>query len=284
MVYLKNFSLLSEINEHNLSTGLKNIYNSYYPLGLFPRKEFQDIIFSNVTIFYGDNGSGKTTLLNIIASKLNANRKMSLAKGEIFDMYVNSTSYDLNNHPIEIKLITSDDIFDNLIDIRSINASVNRYKEDLSREYLNYKYNNDDTDFFDLEEVKKMADSRNKTMSKFIRSRLTNNNIIEKSNGETSLEYWEREIKENSIYILDEPENSLSSENQLKLKKFIEESARFYNCQFIISTHSPFLLNITDALIYDLDSIPVKTRKWSELPNIKVYYNFFKERENEFEN
>ena len=134
------------------------------------------------------------------------------------------------------------------------------------------------------EEVKKMADSRNKTMSKFIRSRLTNNNIIEKSNGETSLEYWEREIKENSIYILDEPENSLSSENQIKLKKFIEESARFFDCQFIISTHSPFLLDITDALIYDLDSIPVKTKKWSELPNIKIYYNFFKERENEFKN
>ena len=40
------------------------------------------------------------------------------------------------------------------------------------------------------------------------------------------------------LYLLDEPENSLSAELQLDLLKFIENSARFYNCQFIISTHS----------------------------------------------
>ena len=105
---------------------------------------------------------------------------------------------------------------------------------------------------------------------------------MEWSNGESALMFWEREIEENSIYILDEPENSLSAENQLKLKKFIEDSVRFYNCQFIISTHSPFLLKLMDAKIYDLDQIPVTTKNWTELPNVLVYYNFFKEHEDEF--
>ena len=109
-----------------------------------------------------------------------------------------------------------------------------------------------------------------------------NNNIIEQSNGESALMFWQQDIKENGIYILDEPENSLSAENQLKLKSFIEDSVRFYNCQFIISTHSPFLLKLNDALIYDLDEIPVKTKKWYELNNVKVYYNFFKENEKDF--
>ena len=77
-------------------------------------------------------------------------------------------------------------------------------------------------------------------MSKYVRERIGANNIISQSNGETALTFWQNEIKENSIYILDEPENSLSAVNQLKLKKFIEDSARFYGCQFIISTHSPF--------------------------------------------
>ena len=31
------------------------------------------------------------------------------------------------------------------------------------------------------------------------------------------------------IYILDEPENSLSAENQISLMKFMEDSVRFYN-------------------------------------------------------
>lgn len=46
--------------------------------------------------------------------------------------------------------------------------------------------------------------------------------------------------------------------------------------KFIISTHSPFLLSLKDALIYDLDEEPVTTKKWTELENIKVYYNFLK--------
>lgn len=119
-------------------------------------------------------------------------------------------------------------------------------------------------------------------MLQYIRTRLMNNNFVEQSNGESALMFWEREIKENGIYILDEPENSLSAENQLKLKKFIEESARFYNCQFIISTHSPFLLSLEEATIYDLDSIPVTIKNWTNLKNMKIYYDFFKENKDKF--
>ena len=134
----------------------------------------------------------------------------------------------------------------------------------------------------DYQNLKDAYDARHKTMSSFIRGRLINNNIIEQSNGESALMFWQQDIKENAIYLLDEPENSLSASNQLKLKKFIEESVRFYNCQFIISTHSPFLLSLNEALIYDLDSNPVKTKKWTELEGVNIYRDFFKEHESEF--
>lgn len=155
-------------------------------------------------------------------------------------------------------------------------------KKKLSKEYLNYKFNKNGNSFDNYDELKTSCETKRKSMSKFVRERLGNNNIMEWSNGESALMFWEREIEENSIYILDEPENSLSAENQLKLKKFIEDSVRFYNCQFIISTHSPFLLKLMDAKIYDLDQIPVTTKNWTELPNVLVYYNFFKEHEDEF--
>ena len=183
--------------------------------------------------------------------------------------------------PMEIKTITSDDVFDYLLDVRSINANVNRRKERLSREYLDMKFNSDNN-FDNYEKLKDTYDSKRKTMSTYVRNRLGNNNIIEQSNGESALMFWEREIKENSIYILDEPENSLSAENQIKLKKFIEDSARFYNCQFIISTHSPFLLNLLEAKIYDLDEDEVTTKNWTELPNVRIYYDFFNEYKDEF--
>ena len=286
MVYLKKFTLLDETQEHNIEFNeeRRNIFNNYYPLHLFSSKSFKEINFDKITIFYGGNGSGKTTLINMISQKLNASRKSPIDKGPYFDLYVEHCDYEMSfEQPMEIKLITSDDVFDYLIDVRSINANVNRQKERLSKEYLDYKFNNNGNSFDNYDELKMSYDSKRKSMSKFVRERLGNNNIIEWSNGESALMFWEREIKEDSIYILDEPENSLSAENQLKLKRFIEDSTRFYNCQFIISTHSPFLLKLMDAKIYDLDDTPVVTKKWTELSNVLVYYNFFKQYEEEFD-
>ena len=286
MLYLKRFELLDEQQEHAVVfyQERRRIFNSYYPIGLFTQNNFKEINFDRITIFYGGNGSGKTTLLNIISEKLESIRKSKLDKGSFFDLYVESCKYEMSDdEPMEIKTITSDDVFDYLLDIRSINANINRRKERLSKEYLDTKFSNQNSSFDNYEQLKNSYDSKTKTMSKYIRDRLGNNNIVEQSNGESALMFWEREIKEDSIYILDEPENSLSAENQIKLKKFIEDSARFYNCQFIISTHSPFLLNLLEAKIYDLDSNPVETKKWTELNNVKIYHEFFKEHESEFE-
>ena len=286
MVYLKRFELPSEELESYCIPELK-IYNTYYPLGIFSEKKLTDIIFEPVTIFYGGNGSGKTTLLNVIAQKLDASRKSLNDFGNIFNEYVNLTKAELKKDELkEIKVILSDDVFDYLIDVRAINSRVNRTKNDLADEFINNKFNTSSNDidiFNDYEKLKNVVASKKKTESAYIRERLRNNNIVQESNGETALSYWQNEIQDHAIYLIDEPENSLSAENQLKLKTFIEESARFYNCQFIIATHSPFLLSIKDARIYDLDSIPVIAKKWTELKNVKVYYDFFKENEQEFD-
>lgn len=285
MTFLNNFTLLDSGQEHEiLAEGdIRRIYNTVYPLHLFDEKGFSHIDFDNITIFYGGNGSGKTTLLNIIADKLQAIRKSTLNKGNLFKLYVDNCTYEMNPiEPLEIKIISSDDIFDYLLDIRSINANIHRRKEQLSQEYSNIKFNNPHISIDNYEEIKNSYDAKHESVSRYVRKRLGNNTMIEQSNGESALMFWEQEIKENSIYILDEPENSLSAENQLKLKQFIEESVRFYNCQFIISTHSPFLLNLTEAKIYDLDEVPVIQKKWTELQNVQLYYQFFKEREHEF--
>ena len=185
----------------------------------------------------------------------------------------------------EIKLISSDDVFDYLLDLRAINSKVNRRKEALSEEYRDYKYTPSSkyTSLGNYEDLKNKIDSNRYTESKYIRTRLGNNVIIQESNGESALNFWQNEIQDHAIYLIDEPENSLSAENQLKLKQFIEESARFYNCQFIIATHSPFLLSLDHARIYDLDDTPVQVKKWTELENVRTYYDFFMTHSDEFE-
>jgi len=283
MIYLREFNLPNEKTDYNVILyEQRTVFKSFYPFNLFPQKEFDTMKLDSINIFYGGNGSGKSTLLNVIAEKLDADRKQKFDKGEFFQKYVELCDYDMaREKPESIKIVTSDDVFDYLFDIRSLNSRVDRKRDELFDEYMNHKYNGK-TDMFDYETLKKTVDSRKKTMSKYVRERLINNNIVEQSNGESALMYFENEIKENSIYILDEPENSLSAESQMKLVKFIEESVRFFNCQFIISTHSPFLLSMHDAKIFDLDAVPVTTKKWTELSNVKAYYEFFKEHESEF--
>lgn len=65
--------------------------------------------------------------------------------------------------------------------------------------------------------------------------------------------------------------------------RFLEDSARFFGCQFVIATHSPFLLSMCGAKIYDMDEEIVDVKKWSELANVRAYYDFFKKHERDFE-
>ena len=102
------------------------------------------------------------------------------------------------------------------------------------------------------------------------------------SNGETALEYFKAKIKNDTLYLLDEPENSMSPKLQLELLKTLSDLARFCGCQFVIATHSPFLLSLDGACIYDLDSTPVRIKNWWELENTKAYYEFFKKHEDLF--
>ena len=55
----------------------------------------------------------------------------------------------------------------------------------------------------------------------------------------------------------------------------IKSMAKNCGCQFIIATHSPFMLAIDGAKIYDLDSVPVLPKNWFELENTKIYFEFF---------
>lgn len=102
------------------------------------------------------------------------------------------------------------------------------------------------------------------------------------SNGETGFMWFAEHIGPNSLYLLDEPENSLSCELQMKLVEFIEQSVRYCGCQFVIATHSPFILSIGNAKIYNFDANPVTVSRWWELPNMQIMYRLFKQYDREF--
>lgn len=114
-----------------------------------------------------------------------------------------------------------------MLNIRNLNEGIDEKRDQIFDEYLDAKY----ADFqlkslADYEELKKVNEARRKTQSRFVRSKLIDN-VREYSNGESAFRYFTEKIEDNGLYILDEPENSLSPERQLELVKFIEDAARF---------------------------------------------------------
>ena len=283
MIYLRNFSFPSEDREYNFILDEKRTcFDTFYPFKILSKNDFTEIDFEPVTILYGGNGSGKSTALNVIAEKIEASRDTIFNKSNFFKDYVDMCDMD-EVKAAEIKrIITSDDVFDYILNLRNLNEGIDNKRENLFGDYLDAKYSGFKMKSLeDYEELKKVNSARSKTMSKFIRKNLMSN-VRLYSNGESAYRYFIEKIIENGLYILDEPENSLSPKRQIELMSFIEDSARFFGCQFIISTHSPFLLAIKGAKIYDLDESPVRVKSWTSLENVRTYYEFFKSHDSEF--
>lgn len=284
MIYLNSFKFVDEVKEYNFILDEKRTcYDSFYPFKILSKNQFERIDFNTITILYGGNGSGKSTALNIIAEKTNINRDSIYNKSNFYNDYVNMCEMDIEYEiPKKSRIITSDDVFDYMLNVRNINSGIDNKREKIFEEYLDNKYSKFQMKSIeDLHILRKVNEARSKTQSKYVRHNLIDN-VREYSNGENAFRYFISNIEENGLYILDEPENSLSPKRQIELVKFIEDHARYLNCQFIIATHSPFMLSIRGAKIYDLDENPVDIKRWTELENVREYYDFFKEHENEF--
>ncbi len=285
MIYLRSITFPNADREFDFILGIqRTCYDSYYPFKILSKNDLDRLDFEPVTILYGGNGSGKSTALNIIAEKTGISRDTIYNKSNFFPDYVRLC--DINTEediPENSRIITSDDVFDYMLNIRNLNEGIDLKREDLFEEYLDSKYSQFQMkSMADYDQLKKVNDARRKTQSRFVRGHLMDN-VREYSNGESAFRYFTEKIGENGLYLLDEPENSLSPKRQIELVSFLEDSARFFGCQFIISTHSPFLLAMRGARIYNLDVNPVTVERWTDLENVRTYYDFFKAHDKDFQ-
>lgn len=284
MVYLSTFRFPHVEREYDFIMGQKRTcYDTYYPFQILSKHNLVRLDFEPVTILYGGNGSGKTTALNVIAEKTGLLRDTLYNRSNFFEAYTKMCGFEEEQKiPKGSRIITSDDVFDFMLDLRSINDGISRKRDELLEEYLDVKYSHFQVKSLDdFEHLKKVVTSRSNTQSRYVRENIMDN-VREHSNGESAFIYFADKIKENCLYLLDEPENSLSPEKQQELLRFLEDSARFFGCQFIIATHSPFLLSMKGAKIYDMDEETVDVKRWNELKNVRAYYEFFKKHEREF--
>lgn len=287
MLYLSRFTFPSQEQESLFFHGpQRQCYNTNYPFGVVARFDPTVLEFEPVTILYGGNGCGKSTALNVIAEKLGLQRDARYNRSTFFEGYVGLCEAETRRAvPRVSRIITSDDVFDYMLNLRALNEGIDERREVIFQEYLE---DNDKVNPFryrtmeDYDRLKRVNLARRTTQSQYTRKRLMGN-VREQSNGESASFYFTSRIQDGGLYLLDEPENSLSPTKQTELLQFLEDSARFYDCQFIIATHSPFLLAMRGARIYDMEADPICRRKWTELPAVRAYHDFFKRHEGAFE-
>ncbi|MGY3747192.1 AAA family ATPase [Vagococcus salmoninarum] len=268
MRYLRSFHFSQEeVKNPNL-----------YPYNSLRQQRGSQIVLDNITLLSGSNGSGKSTLLNVLANKLTlpgAEPPKAFGKVDFFQQYVRETqvTFELDEGdgrdyllPENSYYIKSEDILYEIKKIQQEAILAEGYlyerkqlgmtKEQLARQRHSYQ-------------MQEQLARRQFAQEKY-------------SNGETAMEIYQDYLVADGLYLLDEPEASLSHQNQLKLAELIIENARYLNCQFIIATHSPFLLGTLGGTVYNLDEQLLTPSHWTDLPQIKSYQAFFKAHEAEF--
>ena len=293
MIYASKLFLPDKFQEINFIKNESRTYlGSFYPFKLFADKGLTEIRFDSITIFYGGNGSGKSTLINILARKLQSVRYSNFNDAPLFDTYVEKCHVEYYKTPSNSCVLTSDDVFDYVLNARAVNDKLGERRDKVVERYFQvqeeYRRNPEIrrlNGIDDLERWKEVSHilSPKKSMSSFVKKQVAERDVNLGSNGETSLQYFVDRMEDEGIFLLDEPENSLSIDFQMKLVDYILATARTTGTQFVIATHSPIFLSIKNARIYNLDTNPVEVCDWTELPNVRKYYDFFMGHMVEFE-
>jgi predicted ATPase len=97
--------------------------------------------------------------------------------------------------------------------------------------------------------------------------------LHEQSHGESFLALAANRFGGEGLYILDEPEAALSVSGSLALLSIVSRVAR-QGAQFVIATHSPILLAIPGARIYELDGTGIAPCAYDDLDAVRLTRGF----------
>lgn len=106
-----------------------------------------------------------------------------------------------------------------------------------------------------------------------IRESYGGDDLHEMSHGQSVMRLLRHRFRAGGIYLLDEPEAALAPETQLQVIARVVELTR-EGARFVLATHSPLLMAIPGALIYELDERGIARRAYQELGHVRLYRRF----------
>lgn len=102
--------------------------------------------------------------------------------------------------------------------------------------------------------------------------------LHEQSHGESFLAILLNRFGADGLYILDEPEAALSTQNCLTFLARVHQLIRD-GSQFIVATHSPLILGYPDALIYECDEHGPQPIAYDDAQSVRLTQSFLEARE-----
>ena len=219
-----------------------------------------------VTFFAGGNGSGKSTLLEAIAlandlptvgsketgldASLTNQRKLARSLKGVWDRKMHRGFF-----------LRAEDFFGFIGRLESVKAEMAARLEEIEREYQGRS-----------ELAKRLAKGPVAATLASIESRY-GENLDANSHGETFLHVFRERFVPGGLYLIDEPEAALSPQSQLGFVSMMADVVS-EGGQFIIATHSPVLMAVPGATIYNFDESPLREVAYDGLEGVQLLKTF----------
>ena len=96
------------------------------------------------------------------------------------------------------------------------------------------------------------------------------------SHGEGFLAFFEERLDEQGIYFFDEPESALSPSRQFDFLKILRRIQREGKSQVIMATHSPILMALPDADLWQIDRFGFQPVELEQTDHFRLYREFMR--------
>jgi predicted ATPase len=253
------------IRSFSINTARQHPFPFNIPAVRFAREVLLD---EPVTIFVGDNGCGKSTLLETLALSL----QLPLIGGRISSKDGFDAAWLLKEHlEVNWKRQTAKGFFFRAEDFSDFINSVEREKGRIHSDLSELKGQVDDAI------IERLGQSMNYPL--FEMRKKYGDNMQAFSHGEAYLKILQTRIGDKGIFLLDEPEAALSPLKQLSLLAFLLEVVKAGNAQFLIATHSPILMGIPGATLYEIREDAMERVQFKETEHYRITKRFLDDPE-----
>ncbi|HEY8957749.1 AAA family ATPase [Chitinophaga sp.] len=246
------------------SLSINTSHSHPFPFNVPAVKHGKNIAIDNrITIFTGDNGTGKSTLLESIAMRMNTPLIGDhIGKRDDFNAARSLQPYlqlEQVRKPLNGFFFRAEDFGDYIYKLKQQKNGNNAFLEDMRGEVADSA-------------LDKMAESMHTLLHMMRRD--YGENLLALSHGEAYLKIIQTKINDNGIYLLDEPEAALSPLKQLSLISFILEALKSKNSQFIVATHSPIIMGIPGALLYEISEDEIRQTAYEDTEHYRITHSF----------